>query len=85
LCPVDPDAHLTVEWLGVETRDLAERLADQGIRHAVIDDEVEADLSQGKTQLAAGTLQRAGFAREIGTQIDDGNGFGRRAHSAACG
>ena len=85
IVPVDPDVHLPLERLGVKTRGLAEGLADQVLRHAVIDDVVEADLGQRKTQLVRGAFHRAGLAREIGPQIDDGDGFGKLAHSAACG
>ncbi len=80
---VDPDLHLPVEWLAVEPRGLLEGAADQRLGHAVIDDEVEADLGERKAQLAGRALQRPGFPCEVGTQVDDGNGL-RVAHSAAC-
>ena len=69
----------------MKPRGLAEDLADLRLGHAVIHDEVESDLGQRETQLVGRALQRAGLAREIGAQIDDGNGLRRRVHSAACG
>ena len=67
----------------MEPRGLLEGAADQRLGHAVIDDEIEADLGERKAQLAGRALQRPGFPGEVGTQVDDGNGF-RVAHSAAC-
>ena len=67
----------------MEARGLLEGAADQGLGHAMIDDEVEADLGQREAQLAGRALQRPGFPGEIGAQVDDGNGL-RVAHSAAC-
>jgi hypothetical protein len=39
----------------------------------VIDDRVEADLGQRVAQLGRGAVERPGFAREIGPEIDDRN------------
>src|SRR5262249_51939112 len=38
--------------------------------------EVEADLGQGEIELACRPLERTFLAGEVGTEIDDGNGFG---------
>ena len=81
---VDPDFHLLLERLGVKPRGLMEGVTDLRVRHAVIDDEVEADFRQREPQLGGGAVDRARLAREIGAEIDDGNGIGARAHSAAC-
>ena len=58
----------------MEARGLAERLLDECARDAVIDDEVEADLSQGMAQLAGGAVERARLACETRAEIDDGDG-----------
>ena len=44
----------------METCDLAEDFAYLRGRHAVIDDEIEADLGQRKSKLSSGTINRAG-------------------------
>src|SRR5262249_58074044 len=44
--------------------------------HAMIDDEIEADLGEGEMKLARHPLERPRLAGEVGTKIDDGNGFG---------
>ncbi len=80
---VDPHLHLLVEWLPVKAPGLAEDVAYLFLRHAVIDDEVEADLGQRGSQLGGGKRHRAGRAGEIGPEIDDRNRLGRSAHSAA--
>jgi hypothetical protein len=80
---VDPDLHFPVERLAMEPRGLAEGAADQRLGHAVIDDEVEADLGQRNAQLARRAFEGSRFPGEVGPQVDDGNGL-RVAHSAAC-
>jgi len=49
----------------MKARSLTENLADLMFRHAVIGDEVEADLGQRETQLGGGAIDRPRVAREI--------------------
>jgi hypothetical protein len=44
--------------------------------HAVIDDEIGADLGQRKPKLSGSAINRAGGAGQIGPEIDDRNDFG---------
>ena len=67
------DGELVLERLGVEARSLGEGGIDQRLRHAVADDEVEADLLEGAAQLGAEPLQRAGLAGEIGREVENRN------------
>jgi hypothetical protein len=67
----------------MEPRGLLEGAADQRLGHPVIDDEIETDLGEREAQFAGRAFEGPGFPCEIGTQVDDGNGF-RVAHSAAC-
>ena len=60
----------------MEAPRLLEHCADFFARHAVVHDEVEADLGEGEVQLARRPLERPGLAGEVGSEIDDGNGFG---------
>jgi len=60
----------------VEALHLLEGGTDFLARHAVVDDEIEADLGEREAQLLRRAVERARFAREIGPEIDDGNGFG---------
>ena len=72
---VELDFQLLFERLRVETRNLAKDPAYLLGRHAVIEDEIEADLGQRKPKLSGGAINRAGGAGQIGPEIDDRNDF----------
>jgi hypothetical protein len=67
----------------VEARGLLEGVANQRPRHAMIDDEIEADFGQCDAQFTGTTFQCPRLAREIGPEINDRNGV-RGCQSAAC-
>src|ERR1700756_3110208 len=73
---VELDLQLLLERLRVETCDLAKDFAYLPGRYAVIDDEIEADLGQRKSKLSSGMINRAGYAGQIGPEIDDRDNFG---------
>jgi hypothetical protein len=47
----------------------------------VIDDEIEADLGQRKTQLLGRAVERPFLAGEERAEVDDGNGLGGPGYS----
>ena len=77
---IERDPHLRVERLGVEARDLGEHRADLGARHAVTGDVVEADLGQRVADLPRRAFERAGLAREVRAEVDDGDGVSASHH-----
>jgi hypothetical protein len=81
--PVDAHRHLLLDRLGMEAGGLAERIPDQVRRHAVIDDEIEADMREREAQLAGTTFPRPRLARKIGPEVQNGDGV-RGRQSAAC-
>ena len=68
----------------MKARRLIEDIPDLGLGYAVIDDEIEADFGERDAQFGGGALDRLRLAREVGAEIQDGNGVRVRAHSAAC-
>src|SRR5262249_54380416 len=82
--PIDSHGHLPIDRQGMEARRFSEGLADQGLGHAVVDDEVETDLGQRKPQLGGRMVRRTGLIREVGPKVDNGDGLRGRAPSAAC-
>ena len=68
---VDLDLQLFVERLGVKAGGGGEGGVDQALRHAVVGDEVEADVLVGVAQFQGGLFARAWHAREIGAEVDD--------------
>src|SRR5258708_10509335 len=78
---VDLELELLLDRLLVEALHLVEHAPDLLPWHAVIDDEVEADLGQRKAQLLGRAVERALFAREERAEVDDGNGLGGHGYS----
>jgi hypothetical protein len=67
---VDLDRELGLEWQRVEARGLGIGRIDQGLRHAVAREIVEADSLEGEAQLRGGTFGRTGLARQEAGHVD---------------
>jgi hypothetical protein len=80
---VELDRQLRIQLLRVKTCSLLEYFADLLRRHAMIDDEVEADLGQRKPKLFCGAVNSTGSAGQVWPEIYDWNHFcvGHNRHS----